>query len=147
LTGTLLPLYNPTHKENAMNHTEACQALGINPDHVEADEVNPLRTAITYEFGRHRAAAPADYRNRAIDRCVLRRASFQIEQNTVSNAVERMISVRCPSCGGLCKKNPNSGGTYHAMGFSFSCAPCAVTVKLSLPSNFLSVEFAEKKEG
>jgi hypothetical protein len=129
-----------------MNHTEACQSLGLNPDKVETEDVNPLRTAITFEFGRHvMASEPRDYRDRALDRCISKRVSFAIEQNTVVNAVQRMISVRCPECGVHMERNPHSGGTSHAMGFSFSCAACAVTVKLSLPSDFLSVEFTEKK--
>ena len=118
---------------------QICDQLAI--PLIEDAYVNPLRLALTYEFGRK---CPSNYRTRAINRCLHNGVNFSSECNTIVEMALRVLIVKCPECG-RAMRYCSSSGTGHMMSVRWRCSKDKNVVCIDLPSDSISVEFKENE--
>lgn len=103
---------------------------------------NALRVAEHVEFERL-ITRGKDYRDAAIKVVCDKKLPFTSTCNCIWELVRKMISVKCPYCGGKTEHGDGSGnGSSYTT--NFTCTKCGVTASISLPPDGL--HFAPKKE-
>lgn len=105
-------------------------------------DVNILGILIQEEFGKPDGVG--DYRARVIDRAIKLKESFVSEFNTLSELVERLITVKCPYCGKVMRSN-GAGGSGDMTTFRFTCDKkgCHGALGLSLSSDAFGIYWGD----
>lgn len=123
--------------KNTLRHLS--ELLGI--PHNDDVYVNPLRLALTYEFGKK---CQNNYRIRAINRCLHRKIDFTSECNTVVELATSLLAVKCPVCGRNMKYY-SASGTGQAMTVRWRCSKDKTEAHVDLPSESIAIRFKESE--
>jgi hypothetical protein len=124
-------------------HADTCELLGL-PTSTSEQEPNPLRVALSYEIDNPEPPiAEADYRQRAINRCVLNGVGFTSEDNTAFTLLCKYVQIKCPRCG-LTMKSGDGGGAGGVYSVKYKC-DCGTTASISIPAAGIGFAFPERQ--